>query len=302
MVRRRCSVWPGWPREPTGPAVPEALPKAGAPIARRRACGALRGAALVALTIDEPAAKIAATRALAQRAATEDVGDADVELTAPAGLPGRPQRPVLVAPGRVPRRGMHTVHGRAALLHAVAHIEFNALNLALDAVWRYPALPPAYYRDWLQVALEEAHHFTLLRDHLQTLGHDYGDFAAHDGLWEMAEKTASDPIARMALVPRTLEARGLDVTPAMQAKFDRAGDGAAAAILALILADEIGHVAVGNHWYRWLCVRESLDPVAQQARLERQCGAPRLKPPFNLDARRAAGFTRAELAALSRNS
>lgn len=220
-------------------------------------------------------------------------------LTAPEHLPGRPERPALVAPGRVPRRSMHTAQGRAALLHAVAHIEFNALNLALDAVWRYPALPPAYYRDWLQVAVEEAHHFTLLRGHLQTLGYDYGDFAAHGGLWAMAEKTAADPVARMALVPRTLEARGLDVTPAMQAGFERAGDSAAAAILAVILADEIGHVAVGNRWYRWLCAREELDPVAQQAWLEKQFAAPRLKPPFNLDARRAAGFTVAELAALT---
>lgn len=264
--------------------------------------GGLRAATLAALTIDDPTAKIAATRAAAQCAATQDVCDANVELTASAGVPGRPRRPVLVTPGRVPRRGMHSAHGRAALLHAVAHIEFNAINLALDAAWRYPALPPAYYRDWLQVAVEECHHFTLLREHLLTLGHDYGDFAAHDGLWGMAEKTAADPIARMALVPRTLEARGLDVTPAMQAGFDRAGDDAAAAILAVILADEIGHVAVGNRWYRWLCARKNLDPVAHQARLERRYAAPRLKPPFNLAARRAAGFTQAELAALSGDS
>ena len=198
----------------------------------------------------------------------------------------------------MPQRSPFTTAGRAALLHAVAHIEFNAINLALDAVWRFPGLPDAYYRDWLRVAAEESLHFTLLAEHLATLGHAYGDFDAHDGLWAMAEKTASDFTARMALVPRTLEARGLDATPPMQARLARAGDQRAVEILDVILRDEIGHVAVGNRWYRWACARDGLDPLLHYAQLGARYGAPRLRPPFNFGARRAAGFDEAELAAL----
>jgi len=165
-------------------------------------------------------------------------------------------------------------------------------------VWRFAGMPEAYYRDWLSVASEEALHFTLLRDHLQTLGHDYGDFDAHDGLWAMTERTADDVTARMALVPRTLEARGLDATPPMQARLAQAGDARAVEILAVILRDEVGHVAVGNHWYRWLCAQRGLDPLATYAELAVRHGAPRPRGPFNLAARRAAGFDEAELAAL----
>jgi uncharacterized ferritin-like protein (DUF455 family) len=172
-------------------------------------------------------------------------------------------------------------------------------NLALDAVWRFDAMPVAYYRDWLRVAAEEALHFTLLREHLVSLGFDYGDFDAHDGLWAMTERTAHDATARMALVPRTLEARGLDATPPMQAKLRQAGDLRAAEILGVILADEVGHVAIGNHWYCWLCARDGLDPVALYPQLAAKYGAPRLRPPFNEAARLAAGFTAEEIAALS---
>ena len=184
------------------------------------------------------------------------------------------------------------------MLHAVAHIELNAINLALDAVWRFPGMPERYYRDWLLVAAEEALHFTLLSDHLQTLGHAYGDFPAHDGLWAMTERTAGDVTASMALVPRTLEARGLDATPPMQARLRQAGDERAVAILGIILRDEIGHVAIGNHWYRWLCERDGLDPVAHYAVLAKRYKAPKLKPPFNDAARLRAGFTRDEIAQL----
>ncbi len=221
--------------------------------------------------------------------------DAQARLPDPGGLPGRPARPRLVDPAQLPRRSPFTPDGRAALLHAVAHIELNAIHLALDAVWRFDGLPEAYYRDWLRVAGEEAHHFTLLREHLRSMGTDYGDFDAHDGLWQMTERTAGDLTARMALVPRTLEARGLDATPPMQDKLRRAGDLRAVEILDVILRDEIGHVAVGNRWYRWCCARDGLDPMAHFALLARRHGAPRLKPPFNLDARRAAGFDEAEL-------
>jgi len=217
-------------------------------------------------------------------------------------LPGCPARPPLRSHLELPRRSPFTPQGLAALLHAVTHIEFNAINLALDAIWRFSGMPRAYYLDWLTVAAEEARHFSLLRAHLQTMGHDYGDFPAHTGLWDMAQKTGGDALARMALVPRTLEARGLDATPPMQARLRRVGTPAALRavdILDIILRDEIGHVAIGNRWYRHLCAQSALDPLATYAVLAKQYGAPRLKGPLNLDARRAAGFDEAELALLS---
>ena len=160
-------------------------------------------------------------------------------------------------------------------------------------------MPVDYYRDWLSVASEEALHFTLLSDHLAALGHAYGDFDAHDGLWDMTERTAGDITARMALVPRTLEARGLDATPPMQARLAQAGDHRAVEILAVILRDEIGHVAIGNHWYHWLCARDGRDPVSHYRVLAAQHGAPRPRAPFNIDARLQAGFSLEEIAALN---
>jgi uncharacterized ferritin-like protein (DUF455 family) len=254
----------------------------------------LRRRALEALRIADPAAKVAAVRSIDRG----DAIDADAPIDEAPGLPGRPERPRLVAPAALAKRGPYTRAGRAALLHAVAHIEFNAINLALDAVWRFDSMPPDYYRDWVRVAAEEAQHFRLLAAHLQTLGHAYGDFDAHDGLWQMVEKTKHDIVARMALVPRTLEARGLDATPPMRAKLLRAGDLRAAEILDAILADEVGHVAIGNRWYRWLCERGALDPIAHYDALAARHGAPRPVPPFNLEARQRAGFTPAELARL----
>ncbi|EEF27595.1 conserved hypothetical protein, partial [Ricinus communis] len=200
---------------------------------------------------------------------------------------------------KVASRSPFTVDGRAALLHAIAHIEFNAINLALDAVWRFPGLPRDFYFDWLQVAAEEALHFSLLEAHLRTHGKQYGDFDAHDGLWSMARRTEGDVLARMALVPRTLEARGLDATPPLQAKFAKAGDQRAVEILAIILRDEVGHVRIGNRWYRHLCQERGLDPIALYPQLVERFEAPRLRPPFNLDARSAAGFSPEEIAYLS---
>jgi uncharacterized ferritin-like protein (DUF455 family) len=257
----------------------------------------LRQAALQAILVAEPLAKAAAARALHERGDTLAV-DASATLHAATTVPGRTARPRLVPVQQVPRRSPFTTEGRAALLHAVAHIEKNAIDLALDAVWRFPGMPEAYYRDWLRVASEEALHFTLLAEHLATLGHAYGDFDAHDGLWAMAERTAHDITARMALVPRTLEARGLDATPPMQARLARAGDTRAVEILDVILRDEVGHVAIGNHWYRWLCERQGLDPVAHYAVLAARHAAPPLRGPFNLEARARAGFTADELARL----
>jgi uncharacterized ferritin-like protein (DUF455 family) len=256
----------------------------------------LRQQALQVLCMDDPQAKAQTARSLAADAAL--TVDPQAVLQTTADLPGRPSLPHLVPHTTLPRRSAFTPEGRAALLHSVAHIEFNAINLALDAAWRWPGLPEAYYRDWLRVAAEEALHFTLLAEHLATLGHAYGDFDAHDGLWAMTARTAGDITARMALVPRTLEARGLDATPPMQAKLRAAGDERAAAILDVILHDEIGHVAIGNRWYRWLCERDGLDPAAHDALLTTRYDVPRLRPPFNLSARRAAGFSVAEIAAL----
>jgi uncharacterized ferritin-like protein (DUF455 family) len=213
-------------------------------------------------------------------------------------MPGRPERPALVSATAVPARSPFTPEGRAALLHAICHIEFNAINLALDAVWRFAGQPEAFYLDWLRVASEEALHFGLLRAHLQSLGHDYGDFDAHDGLWTMCARTQDDIVARMALVPRTLEARGLDATPLIQAKLTRAGDARAVEILDVILRDEIGHVAIGNRWFHQLCEERGLDAVALYPELVKRFDAPRIRPPFNEAARRAAGFTEAEMAFL----
>ena len=238
----------------------------------------------------------------AQAALALDAGqpvNPDEIFTAPGGIPGRPQFPELVRHSQLPSASMATLDGRAALVHSIAHIELNAINLALDAVWRFDGMPPDYYRDWVRVAAEEARHFTLLRNHLKAQGHDYGDFPAHQGLWTMCERTAHDVVARMALVPRTLEARGLDATPPMQNKLrnTHAADAlAAVAILDVILRDEIGHVAIGNRWYRWLCDRDGLEPVAHYRQLTRQHHAPRPKPPLNLQARLLAGFTEEELA------
>ena len=216
-----------------------------------------------------------------------------------APVPGRPARPELIHPARVPHRSPFKPEGLAALLHAIAHIEFNAINLALDAAWRFDGMPPEFHRDWVRVAGEEACHFSLLREHLSSLGHAYGDFAAHDNLWSMCEKTKDDVVARMALVPRTLEARGLDATPLIQAKLRKVGTAAAQRavdILDIILRDEIGHVAIGNHWYRWLCQREGLDPLGHFAVLAERYQAPRLFPPFNDAARKRAGFSAEEMA------
>lgn len=268
-----------------------------------RAGADLRAQALQALLCRDPAAKAAWARELGQSAATapDEALPGDAIDPPPEALPGRPDRPRLVPAREVPGRSAHTPKGRAALLHAIAHIEFNAINLALDAAWRFPGLPAAFYRDWLRVAGEEALHFSLLREHLQGLGHDYGDFDAHDGLWTMTARTAHDLAARLALVPRTLEARGLDATPPLQAKFAQAGDARAVEILGVILRDEVGHVAIGNRWYHWVCRRDGLDPTVHTRAMAERHQAPRLRPPFNLEARRAAGFAPAEIDDLQRD-
>jgi uncharacterized ferritin-like protein (DUF455 family) len=250
-----------------------------------------RTAALAALIESDPATKAAAVRALYAAVLAGRAGcSPDLELGEPAALPGRPSRPELVDPRQLKRRGMQSPEGRAVLLHALAHIEFNAINLALDAVWRFAGMPAAFYTDWLKVAAEEAYHYSLLAARLAEYGHAYGDFPAHDGLWDMCERTRGDVLARMALVPRTLEARGLDASPPIRARLQQAGDQASAAILDVILRDEIGHVLIGNRWFRHLCDASGLDPHATYTCLADQYHAPKLRGPFNFDARRDAGF------------
>ncbi len=256
----------------------------------------LRQRALRALQTSDIQGKVDQSSAIWSQFASFSIANHDIPE--PPGLPGRPAQPSLVAPTLVPQRSPFTVAGRAALIHAICHIEFNAINLALDAVWRFAGMPADFYRDWMRVAFEEAQHFTLLHDHLQSLGHHYGDFTAHDGLWEMCEKTRTDIVARMALVPRTLEARGLDATPLIQARLRKGGTPdalTACDLLDIILHDEIGHVTIGNHWYHWLCERDGLDPVAHYSVLVQRHRAPRLRPPFNETARRQAGFSAQEL-------
>ena len=252
----------------------------------------LRARALQALRIAEPQARCDAVRELAAFVAEVDC---EARFVEPPGVPGRPQRPLLVAPGALAQRSIHTAEGRAALLHALAHIEFNAIGLALDHIWRFAGLPAAYYRDWARVAAEEAVHFTLLRDRLREGGRDYGDFPAHDGLWEMARRTADDALDRMALVPRTLEARGLDASPAVRAKFAAAGDEASARIVDRILEDEIGHVAVGNRWFHHLCALRGLDPDEAHRLAVLRCRAPGQRGEINVAARLRAGFSAREL-------
>ncbi len=255
----------------------------------------LRRHALHLLLIRDPDDKARQTMAFADAGVATGAHDT---LQEPPHLPGRPMRPVLVPQAQLVQRAVGTLEGRSALLHALAHIEHNAINLALDACWRFDGMPDAYYCDWMSVARDEAHHFWLLRDHLATLGCRYGDHPAHDGLWEMVVRTRADVLARMALVPRTLEARGLDACPVVRQRLVSVGDLAGAGIVDTILHDEIRHVAIGNHWYHHLCRVRSLEPVAQYGELSRRYQAPVLHGPFNIAARKAAGFLDSELAYL----
>lgn len=253
----------------------------------------LAGAALAATSMADKVARVRDARR-AWQAGEVTHGDGGPVL-APHQR-GRPPRPVLVAPRSLRPRSPASPEGRVAAVHAVAHIEANAIDLAIDAVHRFRTLPAAFHDDWLRVADEEAGHFELLHHRLADLGAAYGDLPAHGGLWDACAATAGDPLRRMALVPRVLEARGLDVNPPMRARFADAGDDETAAILDVILADEIGHVAVGDRWFRFLCAEQDLDPEATFATLLAEAGVT-IRPPLNLDARRAAGFTDAELAA-----
>lgn len=243
----------------------------------------------------EPQLKCTLTDA-AYKIVTADTFRLDAETALrPIGDPGRPERPRLVAPRDLPRRRPGSAAGRATLLHALAHIEFNAINLAWDAVYRFRGLPRQFYVEWAKVASEEALHFRLLCARLDSLGFAYGDFDAHNGLWEMACKTAHDPLVRMALVPRVLEARGLDVTPSILDKLRHSGDAESVQVLEIILRDEIGHVEIGSRWFRYLCRQRGVDPERTFAGLLDEYMQGQVKAPFHYAARRKAGFNEREM-------
>jgi len=257
----------------------------------------LREKALECLLINDPLEKVEKTQALYQRYLTGGLAVSNDGFTVP-DEPGRPDKPELVAPKDLPRRRNSAESGNASLIHAVCHIEFNAINLGLDAVARFAGLPPQFYDDWIRVAFEESQHFVLLRDHLLSLGYDYGDFPAHNGMWEMARKTHHDVLIRMALVPRVLEARGLDVTPKMMNKLRGSGDLRAVEILEIILEEEIGHVKIGTRWFNYLCEQRDIDPLATFKDLLDNYFAGELRGPFNTEARKLADFTDEEMALL----
>lgn len=235
--------------------------------------------------------------AIAQEAATRWF-ERRLSLRAPndpplPARPGRPDRPELVPPRMMEKRSVYTLKGRIAMLHALAHIELNAVDLALDIVARFATepVPHSFFDGWMQVAYEEAKHFNMVRNRLLELGADYGDLPAHDGLWQAAHSTRNSLSARLAVVPLILEARGLDVTPSLQEKMIETGDLESAAVLKTIYEDEKGHVAVGAKWFRFLCSREKKDPATTFKLLVRENFRGPLKPPFNDVARAEAGLT-----------
>jgi uncharacterized ferritin-like protein (DUF455 family) len=255
------------------------------------AAGSLSEAACAVLRTAAPAEKVALSAAIAGAWRSGAIGEIGQAL--PPDRPARPDRPALLAPGAMPkRRAGGAPDSRNALLHALAHIELNAIDLAWDIIARFasPELPRDFYDDWVGVAAEEAKHHALIADRLAALGAAYGDLPAHDGLWQAATATAQDLLARLAVVPLVLEARGLDVSPAMIDRLERAGDGASASVLRIIYADEIGHVATGLRWFEWLCTARALPPAATYQRLVRRHFKGALKPPFNRAGREAAGL------------
>jgi uncharacterized ferritin-like protein (DUF455 family) len=207
-----------------------------------------------------------------------------------------PEKPVLLSPRDMPKRKLGTVEGVSAFFHAIAHVEFMAIYLAWDMLYRFRGMPDQFYQDWLRVADEEAQHFELIRIHLQAMHVAYGDLPAHSGLWDHAKDTAEDLLGRLAMVPRCMEARGLDVTPAIIAKFRHLGDDASVTLLNRILTDEVGHVERGSYWFKFVCGQQGLEPEAKYRQLIKLYylgGKP--KGPFNREMRIIAGFSNAEL-------
>ncbi|MEQ8936452.1 MAG: ferritin-like domain-containing protein [Amphiplicatus sp.] len=263
-----------------------------------RESDAILDLAVAALSAAEPAEKVAAAnRAVSALSGLKSYTPGAVR---PPNRPARPAHPPLVAPGGVPRRRLGSMAGRIALLHALAHIEFNAIDLAFDMAARFAAEidsegldAAAFIADWVSIGGEEARHFAMLAARLAELGASYGDHPAHDGLWEAAESTRDDVLARLSVAPMALEARGLDVTPGMIERLSSAGDAASADILKTIYADEVGHVAVGVRWFEAICASRALEPRPTFRRLIERHLAGGLKPPFNAKARADAGFSSA---------
>lgn len=259
----------------------------------------LYDAARECLAESDPVKKALSSQKFAEKFFRGELGlENDGNLVEPIKAPGRPDKPMLVPPKNLPKRGMGTTEGRASFLHAITHIEFNAMNLAWDAVYRFRDMPREFYADFVKVASDEARHFTMLSGRLEEMGMRYGDFEAHNGLWEMAEKTAHSCLARMALVPRVLEARGLDVTPGMMARLRSVGDHKSADILEIILEEEIPHVAAGTRWFLWCCEREKKEPLQTFSDLITGLAKASIRGPYNLPARNAAGFCDTEMAML----
>ena len=252
--------------------------------------------ALAALEAHQPDQKCALVQSLFEQ--TTKLDTSSTATAQDCGLPGYPTELNLVAPRELKRRGLQAQNGRNVLIHAIAHIEYNAMNLAVDAAYRFRGMPSQFYLDWMSVAADEARHFTMLSQYLLDNGSFYGEFPAHNGLWEMAEKTASNVVARMALVPRVMEARGLDVTPKMIERLENVGDTEAARLLKIIYQDEIGHVNIGSYWFHFTCEHANLDPRTHFFALVEEHLHGELRGPFNLAARLQAGFDEFELAAL----
>ncbi len=261
----------------------------------------LQAGAITALAEADLSRKCQLTQELQRRWASGTLSVRSAMAMPVPNRPGRPERPVLLPPAQVPKRGIGSLKGRIALIHALCHIELNAIDLALDIIARFcrERLPMSFFDGWMQVAAEEAKHFGLLRSHLATLGASYGDLPAHDGLWEAATVSSDTLRARLALVPLVLEARGLDVTPPLIEAVDRAGDTELAAILRIIYNDEQGHVAVAAKWFRFLCRRDGVEPAAEFRELIRSRFRGSLKPPFNDRARSRSGITPAFYRSLS---
>ena len=254
--------------------------------------------ALYCLLLDDPKLKVEATHALQKSWSAGELNLRPLAEIKQIAAAGRPAKPELVDPREVPRRNFSSLKGRLTLVHAIAHIEFNAINLALDAVYRFQHMPEQYYSDWCRVAAEEALHFTMLSDYLEQHGMAYGDLTAHNGLWEMAVKTDFDVMTRMALVPRVLEARGLDVTPTMIEKLQSSGDTQLISILQKIFDEEIGHVKIGSYWYKALCDDRNLEPQKTFFELIEKYMKGAKFGPFETQARLDAGFSHEEMQSL----
>ena len=248
------------------------------------------------LALSDLSQKLAETEQLYQRWQSGQLSQASLKPPAPIQQEaGRPEKPELVPPRKLKRRRLGSPGGHASMIHAIAHIEFNAINLALDAVYRFRGMPEGYYEDWLRIADEERYHFQLVQGRLHQLGFEYGDFPAHNGLWETAQLTAEDVLLRMGLVPRILEARGLDVNPGIMEKLREIGDEGSQPILKIILRDEVGHVKAGTRWFRYLCERRGLDADETFEEMVRDHLPHTIRGPFYEPGRKEAGFSEREM-------